>query len=160
MPNSLSLREVQVEDLSLLFEYESDPDATYMAGFTVKDPGDREAYMARWDKILSNGSITVRSILSDEQVVGSVLSYEQAGRVEVSYWIGKQFWGKGIATWALTEFLQSVMTTRPIHARAAKDNIGSCRILEKCGFEIIGEAKGFANARGQEIEEFVFELRA
>jgi RimJ/RimL family protein N-acetyltransferase len=47
---------------------------------------------------------------------------------------------------------------RPIGARVAKDNVASIRVLEKCGFEVAGENKGFANARGEETEEFIFKL--
>jgi RimJ/RimL family protein N-acetyltransferase len=92
------------------------------------------------------------------QVVGSVLSYEEASKPEVSYWIGKEYWGKGLATRALSDFLAHINKTRPIYARVAKDNIGSRRVLEKCGFTIMGEAKGFANARGQEIAELILVL--
>jgi Acetyltransferase (GNAT) domain len=84
--------------------------------------------------------------------------YEDEGKPEVTYWLGKEYWGKGLATWALTEFLTHHNKTRPIYARVAKDNLGSRRVLEKCGFAIIGESRGFANARGQEIEEFLLEL--
>lgn len=78
-------------------------------------------------------------------------------RREVSYWIGKEYWGKGIATRALSEFL-SELTDRPLYARAAKDHLASLRVLEKCRFAIVGEDKGFASARGRETEEFVLEL--
>ncbi len=61
----------------------------------------------------------------------------------------------GIATWALKEFLVQKNQIRPIYARVAKDNLGSRRVLEKCGFKIIGESKGFANARNEEIEELI-----
>ncbi|MCX6099824.1 MAG: GNAT family N-acetyltransferase [Candidatus Bipolaricaulota bacterium] len=96
----------------------------------------------------------------DGQVVGSVLSYEEAGKPEVSYWIGKEYWGKGFATRALSDLLVHGNKTRPIYARVARDNLGSRRVLEKCGFKIIGEARGFANARGEEIEELLLELGA
>jgi RimJ/RimL family protein N-acetyltransferase len=82
-----------------------------------------------------------------------VLSYEDDGKPEVSYWLGKAFWGQGIATQALKAFLADVNQTRPIYGRSAKDNLGSMRVLGKCGFQIIDEMKGFANARGKEIEE-------
>jgi RimJ/RimL family protein N-acetyltransferase len=72
--------------------------------------------------------------------------------------LGKRYWGKGLATRALSEFLAHTNPTRPIYARAAKDNIGSLRVLEKCGFRIIGEDRDFANARGKEIEEFLLQL--
>ena len=77
----------------------------------------------------------------------------------MSYWIGREFWGKGIATKALAVFLSAVKA-RPLYARAAKDNIASLRVLEKCGFAITGYERGFANARGEEVEEVVLELRA
>jgi len=92
-------------------------------------------------------------------VASSVLSYEEAGKPEVSYWIGKTYWGRGIATRSLAEFLAHGNTARPIYARVAKVNLGSRRVLEKCGFAIVGEARGFANARGEEIEELVLELQ-
>ena len=79
------------------------------------------------------------------------------GNTEITYWIDKKFWGQGVATTAL-KLLLAMETTRPVFGRVAFDNIGSQRVLEKCGFTIIGESTGFANARGQEIEEFLLEL--
>jgi len=58
---------------------------------------------------------------------------------------------------ALGLFLNEVLV-RPLYARAAKDNTTSIRILNKCGFKLIGHERGFANARGIEIEEVVLEL--
>ena len=75
--------------------------------------------------------------------------------MEVTYWLGREFWGKGLATQALNRMLQLVVD-RPIFARAAADNIGSIRVLEKCGFRIIGKNKDFANGRGEETEEYIF----
>ena len=86
------------------------------------------------------------------------MSYEEDGKSEVSYWIGKTYWGQGIATRALADFLAHVNRRRTIYARVAKDNLGSIRVLEKCGFSITGEAKGFANAHGGETEELILEL--
>jgi RimJ/RimL family protein N-acetyltransferase len=79
------------------------------------------------------------------------------GKPQVTYWLGKAFWGNGIATLALTEFL-CIFKTRPLYASVAKDNVASIRVLEKCGFAICGSAKAFATARGTEIEEVFFEL--
>jgi RimJ/RimL family protein N-acetyltransferase len=159
MANALSLRTVLEADLPVLFSYQSDPDAQAMAAFTAKDPTDRQAFMMHWHRILADPRVVARTIIVDGQVVGSVLSYQDAGHPEVSYWLGKNYWGKGLATRALTEFLAQVNPTRPIYARAAKDNSGSLRVLEKCGFRIIGENKGFANARGKEVEEFLLQLQ-
>jgi len=80
------------------------------------------------------------------------------GEREVTYWIGRSHWGKGIATSALRAFL-AVDLSRPLHARVAYDNVASRRVLEKCGFVFVSEDKGFSNARGEEIAEVVLELR-
>lgn len=157
-PSNVVLREVHVEDLPLFFEHQQDPEANSMAAFTAKDPTDQQAFMAHWTRILGDATTTIRTILIEGQVAGSVSSYEEtAGHPEVTYWLGKPYWGKGIATAALRALLAQV-TTRPIYARVAKDNRASLRVLEKCGFTIIGEDKGFANARGQEIEEWLLHL--
>ena len=158
MTNQLLLRDVVNDDLPIFFEQQLDMEANYMAAFTAKDPTNREAFTAHWDRILANETVILKTIIFDGQVVGSVSSYEEEGKPEVTYWLGKEYWGKGIATWALKEFLTYNNKTRPIYARVAKDNLGSRRVLEKCDFKIIRESKGFANARGQETEEFLLEL--
>lgn len=110
-------------------------------------------------KILADETIFVQTILCDGQVAGSVLSYRMEGEPEVSYWLGREFWGKGIAAWALRQFLE-FDRSRPMYARVAKDNLASLRVLQKCGFILTGEDTGFANARGQEAEEYILTLAA
>lgn len=160
MKNELLLRDVLSDDLPIFFEQQLNQEAITMAAFTAKDPTNQEAFMAHWHKILANDTCIIKTIIFNEQVVGSVSSYEDEGKPEVTYWLGKEYWGKGIATWALKEFLAHHNQTRPIYARVAKDNPGSRRVLEKCGFKIISESKGFANARGQEIEELLLVLES
>ena len=158
MSNELGLRNVVNDDLPIFFEYQLDQGANYMAAFTARDPTDQEAFLAHWHRILADKTNIIQTILFNRQVAGSVSSYEEEGKPEVTYWLGKEYWGKGIATRALKEFLAQKNQIRPIYARVAKDNLGSRRVLEKCGFKIIGESKGFANARGEEIEELHLEL--
>jgi RimJ/RimL family protein N-acetyltransferase len=158
MKDDLLLRDVLSDDLPIFFEQQLDAEASIMAAFTARDPTDRAAFMTHWHKILGIDTCIIRAILFNGQVVGSVSSYEEEGKPEVTYWLGREYWGKGIATWALNELLQHHSQKRPMYARVAKDNLGSRRVLEKCGFKIIGESKGFANARSQEIEEFILEL--
>jgi len=160
MSRELVLRDVVPADLAILFEQQVDPEANDMAAFVAKDPTDEAAFTAHWTKILADETVIAKIILCEGQTAGSVMSYQEAGRPEVTYWIGKEYWGRGIATRALSSFLVSANTTRPIYARVAKDNLGSRRVLEKCGFRIIGEDQGFANARGAVIEELVLELNA
>ena len=128
-----------------------------MAAFTSKDPADRHAFVAHWKRVRSDDKITIRTILCEGHVAGHVLSHSWCGDQEVSYWIGRHFWGQGVATRALSDFLGE-LAARPLRARVAKDNVGSIRVLEKCGFEKSGEVRGFANARGEEIDELVMKL--
>jgi RimJ/RimL family protein N-acetyltransferase len=158
MTTTVVLRDVAAADLPIFFEQQQDPDANYMAAFTAKDPADRDAFMAHWTRILAEETTTNKTILYDGQVAGSVACYvARPGEPEVTYWLGKPYWGKGIATAALAALLTQV-AARPIYARAAKDNRGSLCVLEKCGFTIIGEDRGFANARGTEVEEYMLRL--
>ncbi len=158
MIGDVRLRGVREDDLPVFFAHHRDPDANHMAAFTARNPADHMAFLAHWQKILGDETAIIRTIICDGQVAGHVLSFEQLGKREVSYWIGREFWGRGIATAALARFLDQVLTLRPVYARVAKDNVASIRVLEKCGFVIVGEDKGFANARGEEIEEFILEL--
>lgn len=157
---TLQLRAVIETDLPIFFAHQQDAGALRMAAFTAKDPADWHAFLAHWHRNLAAPTVIIRTILVDGAVAGSVLSYETDGEPEVSYWLGRAFWGRGIATAALARFLAEVNPQRPIFARVAKDNLGSRRVLEKCGFTVIGEDKGFANARNAEIEELVLELGA
>ncbi|MFC4559396.1 GNAT family N-acetyltransferase [Virgibacillus kekensis] len=155
--SAIMLRDVTEDDLRVFFKHQQDLDANHMAAFTSEDPGDWESFLTHWNKILSNKDIIKQTITVQENVAGNILCFEQFAVPGVSYWIGKEYWGKGIATNALREFTKHV-TIHPLYARAAKDNIGSLRVLEKCGFTISGEDIGFSNARGEEVEEFVFIL--
>lgn len=155
--NPVFLRDVEKTDLLFFFENQKDPDANHMAAFTVKDPANLTAFIDHWGKILVDKTVTIKTIVFNGSVAGHILIYEQSGEQEISYWIGKAYWGKGLATNALSQLL-SETKTYPLYARAAKDNIASIRVLEKCGFTIIGDDKGFSNARGEEIEELILKL--
>lgn len=155
----VTLRDIQEDDLPIFFEHQQDPVSNHMAAFTSKDPSDWNQFWNHWNRILTDQNIFKQSIIQENQVVGHVISFEMFGEREVTYWINRDCWGKGVATEALKQFLRLDLT-RPLYARAAKDNIGSRRVLEKCGFIIVDEDKGFANARNKEVEEFVFKLRS
>jgi RimJ/RimL family protein N-acetyltransferase len=157
---SVRLREVDESDLPTLFEQQLDAEANRMAAFTGADPEDREAFDARWQRILANEELTARTIVVDDEVAGSVSKWRDPDvpGPEVTYWLGRDFWGKGVATLALAAFLE-VVTERPLYGRCAADNVGSRRVLEKCGFVHLSDQRGFSNARGEEIDEVLLELR-
>lgn len=157
MSGEVLLRDVAAADLPILFEQQLDPGANHMAAFTSRDPSDREAFMAHWAKILADEANVTQTILLDGQVAGSIASFVMFGERAIGYWLGREYWGRGVATKALAAFLERV-TERPLYARAAKDNLGSLRVLQKCGFAITGEDRGFSLARGVEVEEYVLTL--
>ena len=159
-PPPLILRDVIEEDLDIFFVQQLDPDANRMAAFTTKDPSDRAAFDAHWERIRQNPTVILRTIVVADGVAGYVSSYEEDRAPEVTYWLGKAYWGQGITTRALETFLKSANTQRPIHARVAQDNHGSLRVLQKCGFVVTGEDRGFANARGHEVSEYLLTLDA
>jgi RimJ/RimL family protein N-acetyltransferase len=156
MTGEVLLRDVTEDDLPILFEQQFDPDANEMAAFPARD---REAFMAHWAKVLGDDTVTKKTILFDGQVAGNIVSFKQTGAQKVGYWIGKKFWGKGIATRALSQFLNHVKT-RPLYAHVWKQNIASIRVLVKCGFSICGEELGPPNAQGQAVEEIILKLEA
>ena len=154
---SITLREVEPHDLEAFYAHQLDPEAIRMAAFVGKDPKDKAVFHAHWDKILKSSQNINRTIVAGGQVAGHVACFPLEGRLEVTYWLGREFWGRGLATQALHRMLQLVVA-RPIFARAATDNIGSIRVLQKCGFKIIGTDKGFAHGRGEETEEYILRL--
>jgi len=154
---AITLRDVTDADLPIFFDQQRDLTYNHMAAFTHKDPDDRAAFDAHWKKIRANPEIKNLTIVFEGQVAGHIASFVMGGDREITYGIARHLWGRGLATEALRAFL-AVDTDRPLRARAAKDNVGSLRVLAKCGFEVTGEDIGFANARGQEIEEVVLRL--
>jgi len=160
MASDVVLRDVVDADLPIFFEHQRDPAANRMAAFTAKDPDDRAAFDAKWAKNRADATTTNKTILYEGQVAGYIASFmsSRTNKLEVCYWVGKEYWSQGIATKALAAFLQ-IVTTRPIYAGAAKDNVASIRVLEKCSFAICRHDRGFANARGEEIDEVLMELR-
>ncbi len=154
----VELKDTEPADLEILFEFQKDEDAKHLAAFTPKDSTDKEAYINKYTKLLSDETVNNKTIFFNNEIVGSIAKFEIEGEAEITYWISKDFWGKGISTNALMQLLE-IEKKRPIYGRVAFDNIGSQRVLEKCGFEKIGTDKGFANARGKEIEEFIYKLK-
>jgi len=153
----LQLRRTETSDLEFFFKFQLDKEANYLAAFTAKDPADKAAYFEKYTKLLNDPAIHMQTILVDETIAGSVSKFEMEGRAEITYWIDRNCWGKGIATAALKSFL-AIEPARPIFGRVAFDNFGSQKVLEKCGFVKTGTDKGFANARQTEIEEFIYKL--
>jgi [ribosomal protein S5]-alanine N-acetyltransferase len=153
----ITLTKAEKDDLNAFFQFQLDKEANYLAAFTAKDPNDKTAYIEKYSKFLTDPTKNTRTIKVNDTIVGSIAKFVIEKDAEITYWIDRNFWGRGIATTALKYFLQ-IEQTRPIYARTAFDNFGSQKVLEKCGFVKIGKDKGFANARQTEIEEYIYEL--
>ncbi len=148
------LRDVREEDLPIFFEHQRDPEATRMAAFP---PRDRDAFMAHWQtKVLGSPTSSAKTIVLGGEVAGNVVSWEQDGRRLVGYWVGRAYWGRGIATAALAALVRDHERGRPLHAHVAVMNPGSIRVLEKCGFR--RTASGIVGDDG--VLELVMELDA
>lgn len=145
------LRETDAGDLPIFLEQQLDPEAVQMAALSSRD---RDAFMAHWGKIFGDETVFTRTVMLEEKVAGYVVCFERDGRRLVGYWIGREYWGRGVGTQALAALLRLV-DTRPLFAYAAEQNLASIRVLEKCGFvrrdRLVGE---------DGIPEIVFELSA
>lgn len=158
MAEHVLLRDVRDDDLPIFFEQQLDAGANTMAAFTARDPSDWDAFLAHWRYVLADPSITLQTVVADGRVAGHISLYTESERErDIGYWLGKEFWGQGIATAALGAFLTATHE-RPLYARVVKDNLGSLRVLQKNGFQIVGEAREYANARGAEVDECVLRL--
>lgn len=145
------------DDLDFLFQFQLDPEGGYLAAFMPNNHDNKTAYIEKYTRFLANPTIHMCTIKAGDIIAGSIAKFMMDDEAEITYWIDRKYWGQGIATAALEQFLK-IEPTRPIRARVAFDNYGSQKVLEKCGFVKTGTDKGFANARQKEIEEFIYTL--
>ncbi len=154
---NITLTETEKDDLEAFFQFQLDKEANHLAAFTSKDPNDKAAYMEKYTKLLEVPTVNMRTIKANNEIIGSISKFVLENEAEITDWIDRKYWGKGVATAALKDFLK-IEQIRPIKARTAFDNYGSQKVLEKCGFIRIGKDRGFANARQTEIEEYIYKL--
>ena len=153
----VALRPIDDSDLDALFEQMRDPESVRMAAFTVPDPDDRVAFDLHMAKLRTSPDVIPRAVTYDGRLVGSVGAFVVDGVTEVTYWMDRSIWGRGVAGRSLI-LLLDLVPTRPLYARAAADNAASHRVLRKAGFTIVGTETSYASARGTEIEEAVLRL--
>jgi RimJ/RimL family protein N-acetyltransferase len=154
---NVSLRPVEDRDLDTIYQQVTDPESVRMAAFTPEDQTDRRAFLSRMSRVRADASSSNRVIDVDGEIGGTIASFRMDNQLEVTYWIDRMLWGKGIASAAL-QLLIAETAERPLYARAASDNVGSLRVLEKAGFRRIGVNRDFAPGRGEEIEETILRL--
>jgi RimJ/RimL family protein N-acetyltransferase len=154
---NVSLRPVEDGDLDAIYRQVTDPESIRMAAFTPADQTDRSAFLDRMNRLRTDTSLVFLVIDVDGAVAGTIGSFRLDDKHEVTYWVDRLQWGKGIASAAL-RILLAETAERPLYGRAASDNVGSLRVLEKAGFRRVGVDRGFAAGRGEEIEETILRL--
>jgi len=145
------IRTVEPDDIAIFYDQQDDPVASEMAAFPVRD---RSAHEAHWAKILADDACIARTIVDGDLVVGNIGSFLADGERNIGYWIGRQYWGRGYATAAVAELVAEV-GSRPLHAHVAEHNVGSIRVLAKCGFVAVGEEHA-----GDPVKEIILRLDA
>jgi RimJ/RimL family protein N-acetyltransferase len=146
------LRDVLEGDIEVFFEQQNDAEAIRMALWA---PRERDAFYEHWHRILADDDLVAKTIVSGDEVAGNIGSFGRDGKRLVGYWLGREFWGQGLATRALAELVAEL--DRPLYAEVATTNIGSIRVLEKCGFQVVGSETEQDETFG-EIELLVMRL--
>lgn len=152
---AVRLRSVEDRDIEVFFDHQADPKAVEMAAFPARD---RDQFEAHWAKVRGDDTLVVRTIVADGQVAGNIGSWPDHGQQLLGYWVGREFWGRGVATQALA-LLADEVSIRPLYAHVVMHNVGSIRVLEKCGFrrDRVEEAKATPD---DGLEELIYVLNA
>ena len=141
----MPLREVRSEDIPVFHAYQSDPEATALAGVP---PRDRQAYEEHWARLRADPEVLLRTIVTDEgEIAGQLLSFPRDGVREIGYWLGREYWGRGLATASLAEFLPLV-GERPVYGVVNEANVASRRVLERNGFTLVDRRPGEPSSEG------------
>lgn len=151
---AVRLRSVEGADLAAFFDHQADPQAVEMAAFPARD---RDQFAAHWAKLRDDDTLVVRTIVADGVVAGNIGSWPDDGQQLLGYWVGREHWGRGVATRALALLVDEV-SIRPLYAHVAAHNAGSIRVLEKCGFRRDRAQEATAPESEDGIEELVFVL--
>ena len=151
---AVRLRSVDVRDLVVFFDHQADPQAVEMAAFPARD---RDQFTAHWAKVRADATAVTRTIGVDGLVAGNIGSWPQDGQQLVGYWVGREWWGRGVATQAVALLVDQV-SVRPLYAHVARHNVGSIRVLEKRGFRRDREQEAAAPAPDDGIEELIYVL--
>jgi len=154
----VTLREVQDGDLDEFFAQLRDPHAAALAGDTFEAPNERQAFDAHWRHLRRAEGVLVRTIEVVEDTVAKVAGHirNHPGSEEhlVSFWIDRAYWGRGVTTSALGQFLDE-LGQRPVYARVPRHNEAAIVVLRRNGFLPVSEETGYSPERGRMVDEVV-----
>jgi RimJ/RimL family protein N-acetyltransferase len=144
----LVLRPPTVDDAEAFFErYTSDPDVTrYLSWRTHATVEESRAYLAGIpDRAAAKGE-TERAICveGDPRPCGMITTWKSDFRVGIGYVLAQSQWGKGIMTEALRAVLDLTWSDESVWRVSAychPENVGSARVMEKCGMKLEGRTR-------------------
>jgi RimJ/RimL family protein N-acetyltransferase len=154
VPTSIQLRPVLADDIALFFEHHLEV-RPLPVGASITER--KATFTEGWEQMLADETVLARTIVSGRDVAGYVICSRQREKPTISSWLGRKFWGHGIATKAVKSFVDLV-EERPVYARVAYDNLAALQVLRKIGFAIIGHDSFFSDAHGYEIDEIICAL--
>jgi RimJ/RimL family protein N-acetyltransferase len=98
---NVSLRPLEDRDLDTIYQQVTDPESVRMAAFTAEDQTDRRAFLNRMSRLRADTSVSYRVIDVDGAIAGTIASFRIDNQPELTYWVDRTQWGKGIASAAL-----------------------------------------------------------
>jgi RimJ/RimL family protein N-acetyltransferase len=155
VPPVVRLRAVEDRDVEVFFDHQADPLAVEMAAFPARG---KDQFAAHWARLRGDDTLIVRTIVANGVVAGNIGCWPDDGQQLLGYWVGREWWGRGVATQAVTLLVNEV-TIRPLYAHVVVHNVGSIRVLEKCGFQRDDGPEATSTA-DDGIEEITFVLNA
>jgi RimJ/RimL family protein N-acetyltransferase len=153
----VELRNLDDDDLDAVFEMMRDPVAVARAAFTAAEPDDRDAFDEWMRRERGDAAVSMFVVTEDGRFAGTAAVFTVDGDREVTYWIARHAWGRGVATRAL-RVLVANEAERPLYARVASGNSASVAVLERVGFTELSRTMAFAPGVGREVEERVYVL--
>lgn len=155
--NHIELRDLDDDDLDAVFEMMRDPEGIAMAAFTAEDPDDRDAFDEWMSRQRGDADVLYQVVTENGGFAGTAAVFTVDGDREVSFWIARHAWNRGVATAAL-RLLVSREPVRPLFARAAAHNVASIAVFRHAGFTEVSRNVAYAPGLGREVEEIVFAL--
>jgi RimJ/RimL family protein N-acetyltransferase len=117
------------------------------------------------DSVVGISPETNFAIAVDDEAVGGIGFTVQPDvgvrSAEIGYWLGEEFWGRGIATEALiavTDYAFKNYDLCRLYAHVFEWNPGSARVLEKAGYEFEGRLKKSVTKNGQTIDQLMYAM--
>ncbi|MCR2762725.1 GNAT family N-acetyltransferase [Microbacterium sp. zg.B48] len=153
----IELRDLDEDDLDAIFEMMRDEAAVEMAAFTAADPNDRDVFDEWIARQRATADVALYVVTEGGGFAGTAALFSADGEREVTYWIARHAWGRGLATEALRR-LVSREPERPLFARVAAHNAASVAVLTKVGFTEVSRDIDFAPGLGRDAEEIVLVL--